>query len=179
MSKISMEVKDSIVKAETKKKFDKKISDIRESIKSMVEKQIEANVPKWITQAMIDSGYIRVCTVFEWPRFGNHLDSFLKYNEYRITSINNAYPIEAARSCFKDIKVHKALENKIAKYYETVGESKKFADDLEKVLYGINTYKQLETMLPELKSYIPTPKTTALVPVEAITNIRKQLVSTK
>jgi hypothetical protein len=176
MSKISMEVKDTIVEAETKKKFDRKIIEIRESIKSMVEKQIETTVPKWITQAMIDSGYIRVCTNFEWPRFGNHLDSFLKYNKYKITSINNSYPIESAKSCFKDIKVNKALEKKIDKYQETVIESQKFADDLRQVLSGINTYKQLETMLPELKPYIPTPKTTALVPIEAITNIRKQLV---
>lgn len=179
MSKMSMEFKDSIVKFETKKKFDNKISELRESIKTIVEKQIASTVPKWITQDMIDSGYIRTSIIFEWDRFGNHLDSFLKYNTYRITSINNSYPIQALSNSFKNIKITKPLQAKIDKYYNTVKESEKFATELEKVLSGINTYKQLETMLPELKSYIPTPKTSALVPIEAINNIRKQLVVTK
>jgi len=52
--------------------------------------------------------------------------------------------------------------------------AKKAFENIQQVLRGINTTKQIEDMLPEFKKYLPidTEKITALVPIEQINRVK-------
>jgi hypothetical protein len=55
---------------------------------------------------------------------------------------------------------------------------RKYYEDIQQILLGLNTYKQLEETVPELAKYLPrttAEAVTALVPIEQINRVRNLL----
>jgi hypothetical protein len=77
-----------------------------------------------------------------------------------------------------DSAYKKRAEDILRPYMVKYFTAKKYYEDIQQVLLGLNTYKQLGETVPELMKYLPrttTKAVTALVPIEQINRIRNML----
>jgi hypothetical protein len=77
-----------------------------------------------------------------------------------------------------DSAYKKRAEDILRPYMVKYFTAKKYYEDIQQILLGLNTYKQLEETVPELMKYLPRTTSevvTALVPIEQINRIRNML----
>jgi hypothetical protein len=88
------------------------------------------------------------------------------------------YPSDELNSEYLDSAYKKRAEDILRPYMVKYFTAKKYCEDIQQILLGINTYKQLEETVPELMKYLPrttAEAVTALVPIEQINRIRNML----
>jgi hypothetical protein len=90
-------------------------------------------------------------------------------------SLSFEYPSKDERIGCLDYAYHKQVVDILRPYLIQYFTARKYYEDIQQVLLGLSTYKQLEETVPELAKYVPRTTTgtvTALVPIQQIDRIR-------
>jgi hypothetical protein len=88
------------------------------------------------------------------------------------------YPSQEKGYDYLDASFQKRAEDILRPYMVRYFTAKKYYEDIQHILLGLNTYTQVEDVVPELAKYLPRTETeavTALVPIEQINRIRNLL----
>lgn len=169
--RITQSMARSIAATETRKKFDQLKKDAETSLNKMVEDEVKEKYTFKVPQSYIDDGLIRTCceAKIKFKEDDRYGEGF---------TLDSSYPIKALEDCFR-VKKNKKLEAAFNLKEKLDDDSDKFEDDLLRIINSFTTHTNLLIHLPELKDHFvdaDLAKSMALVPVEQINAIRKQIV---
>jgi hypothetical protein len=176
-------MRDNILNKETALKYDKKFSAIKQKALDECLKLVKNSLEGIkFPQDLIDKSYLlqsnRVTVVYSQEFKTEHISA----NRYSCStedySIDEVFPVKPHRGNHS-IEANKKLENLYVERKNLYTEKDKFFKELRNILYSFANDKQLIEVMPELKIYFQDDealkKTTALVPIDQINLVRKQL----
>ena len=174
MSRLTIDKRMAIVKSESNRKFYDEIEELKNKLKQMIQKEADKRVPTWITDEMMQSGYISMsCSVtLELNRNRNEMTRAEKILFDYISTIN---AIPSKRFTNHLIKASKSMQSLFDKIIAKGEEKKKFESKLSYVLSKFTTEKRMIEALPELEQYVSKGTSNALISVDTIKDIRKEL----
>ena len=92
--------------------------------------------------------------------------------------ISFKYPSKSSSADFLNDGYQKQAEDILRSYMVKYFTARKYYEDIQQILLGITTYKQLEDIVPELAKYLPKTSSeavTALIPIEQVNRVRNLL----
>ena len=171
MARLTNEKRDSILETEINNKFYDSINSLNNELRGMIEKEIKKTVPKWITDEIKSSGYIKTSDDLSLDRSNLSDEVYKKLNYFQIDYI------PCHRYSHKYIP-SKSVINKVNKILDLEEKRKTFSRELKQILYCYTTDAALLKVVPELKDYFKddnSKKQAALVPLDQISRVRKAL----
>jgi hypothetical protein len=122
---------------------------------------------------------IRFCSLpGEWRIYDDGFRRMCALPAIECVELSFEYPSQNYNPDYLGDEYRKHAEDILRPYMVKYFTARKYYEDIQQVLLGINTYKQLEETVPELMKYLPetaTEAVTALVPIEQINRIRNLL----
>lgn len=161
--KLSQAKKDHIEKEEVKRKFYDKFKHLDEKITSKINDLIKKSVPNYITDKLVESGYIKRSNLVRFSNINEdeHEEIFsalynMSKNVIKKRRHSSYITVDTHFPCNKsnhDIKASKELINLLEKKAKLIEDREKFRSKIKAVLYSFNTDKQLLESIPEFKKY--------------------------
>ena len=171
MTRITMDKRRIIVREETKDKFYDKVSSCENDLRVEIKKEISKTVPKWITDEMITSRYIKVSCSMDSLGIYNSQEPFEKV--INKIGVDDSFPCDRHQHALNITKKVKSLADKVVKIR---AQRNDFKTKLSYILNSFNTDKKLLEVLPELKKYFTEEtKHYAVVPTEKIKEMQRLL----
>lgn len=172
MSRLTNQKREEILKDQTKIKFYDVLKISKDNLIKEMTKDVIKTVPTWITQKMVDSGFIKISSSIE--DLGSYGSRECYENVMNEISLNDCFPSKCYEHTIK-------ITPKIKKYAQIIveinEEKDKFYKELRSLLNSFSSDKKLIESIPELKKYFKDDcKKYALVPVARINKLRKQLI---
>lgn len=175
--------RDNISVKEVSKKFDKQLEKIKTEFQTELLLLAKAKIENIkFPSHLFDDGYLLRSAQTEIT-FSEEFKKEHMVNRYSTTvreyDLDEPLIVKPHEGLHK-IKANKKLETLYLKRKNLEEERRKFSTDLRDILYCYNTDKQLVEAIPECSIYFEDEKavktSTALVPIDQIKSIRKQLV---
>jgi hypothetical protein len=169
--RITNNLRESVTRSETDKKFKSLIDDVKKNILAECERLVKSHIAEYpckITDDLINNDFIQITN-------GVRLNDINGKREY--FDLYNYYPIQVHKSKF-ELVASPLLISLIETRNKLGAEEKKFRHNLNRVLYAFNTSKQLIAAIPELAHYFKDEQKAqglSLIPIEDINKLRSQL----
>lgn len=168
--KLTIGIRDGIINQEVRNKFHDKEFEAENKFNKAVEDEVIKKIKKSkvdVPQNLIDLGFVYTSNTAKIKGLDDS-----RYGFYH--DLGNYYPITRSDGSFRletTAKITKAYAN----LKKVRDEECKFRKELRSILYSFTTDTQVVKHLPELKSYFTDSISTAIIPIEQINNMRKQL----
>lgn len=171
MGRITNQERRSITDKEVELKFHESLLKSENRVIAEVEKLALKMVPKWITEDLLNSGYLNKVNGFELSsEYNAEVVKACKW-----INMSTYLPVPSNHYQFK-IKFNKKLSNLVKGFLDIKKNRDAFSRDLRNVLASFTTSEKLLKSVPELTKYFPgKDKEMVVIPTEQILKVRKAL----